>query len=67
MKHANSALDALLIARAEGVDLATPVALAAWDTAARALGAVDIEVEIIVFDREGGLLARTPFRRVGDG
>jgi cobalt-precorrin-5B (C1)-methyltransferase len=64
--HANSALDALLIARAEGVDLAAPVATGAWETAAQALGASDIELEIIVFDREGLLLARTPFRSVKD-
>jgi cobalt-precorrin-5B (C1)-methyltransferase len=64
--EANSALDALLIARAAGVDLAEPVAQAAWRTAAQALGPCDIELEIIVFDRDGGLLARAPFRRAAD-
>lgn len=63
IRHANSALDALLIARAEGVDLAAPVARGAWETAARALGDADSELEIIVFDRAGALLARAPFRR----
>jgi cobalt-precorrin-5B (C1)-methyltransferase len=61
--HANSALDALLIARAEGVDLAAPIARGAWETAARALQSRDIELEIIVFDRAGALLARTPFQK----
>jgi cobalt-precorrin-5B (C1)-methyltransferase len=61
--HANSALDALLIARAQGVDLAAPVAQLAWATAARALGDSETELEIVVFDRDGGLLARTPFRK----
>lgn len=63
--HANSALDALLIARAAGVDLAAPIALGAWETAARALGPCAMALEVIVFDREGGLLARAPFRSVG--
>jgi len=61
--HANSALDALLIARAEGVDLAPPIARGAWETAARALQSRDIELEIIVFDRAGALIARAPFRK----
>jgi cobalt-precorrin-5B (C1)-methyltransferase len=63
--HANSALDALLIARAEGVDLAAPIALGAWETASRALHTDDIEIEILVFDRAGTLLARAPFRKAG--
>lgn len=66
VKRANSALDALLIARAEGVDLAAPVARGAWETAAKALGASDMALEIIVFDREGRLLAQTPFRDLRD-
>jgi cobalt-precorrin-5B (C1)-methyltransferase len=40
--------------------------MAAWETAARALGASDIELEVIVFDREGRLLARAPFRKARD-
>ncbi|MEK4033410.1 cobalt-precorrin-5B (C(1))-methyltransferase [Methylocystis sp. IM3] len=67
IRHANSALDALLIARAEGVDLAAPVARSAFATAARALGAAcESELQIMVFDREGGLLAQTPFKRACD-
>jgi cobalt-precorrin-5B (C1)-methyltransferase len=61
--HANSALDALLIARAEGVDLAAPVAQGAWETAAHALDRDDMELELVVFDREGQTLARAPFRK----
>ncbi|WP_363349889.1 cobalt-precorrin-5B (C(1))-methyltransferase [Methylocystis echinoides] len=64
--HANSGLDALLIARAEGVDLAAPVAREAWKTAARALGSGEMALNVIVFDRDGALLAQTPFRRAGD-
>jgi cobalt-precorrin-5B (C1)-methyltransferase len=62
---ANSALDAFLLAQAAGVDLAAPVAARAWETAARTLDAAAIELEILVFDREGGLLARAPFRSAG--
>ncbi|MBM3563822.1 MAG: cobalt-precorrin-5B (C(1))-methyltransferase [Alphaproteobacteria bacterium] len=61
--NANSALEALQIAQGAGVDLAAPLAHAAWRTAARALDTADSELEIIIFDREGVLLARAPFQR----
>ncbi len=64
--QANSALDAFLIARGAGVDLAAPVARGAWETAARALGACETKLEIIVFDRQGGLLAQTKLMRPHD-
>jgi cobalt-precorrin-5B (C1)-methyltransferase len=60
--EANSALEALQVAQAGGVDLAAPVAARAWETAARTLNTTGVELEILVFDREGGLLARAPFR-----
>ncbi len=62
--NANSALEALQIAQGAGVDLAASIARAAWETAARALDNAETELEIIVFDRDGGLLARAPFRKV---
>jgi len=61
--NANSALEALQVARSAGVDLAAPIARDAWRTAARALDTAESELEIIIFDREGALLARTPFQR----
>lgn len=61
--HANSALDALLIARAAGVDLAEPVARGAWKTAAATLSAPEVALDVIVFDRDGALLAREGERR----
>jgi len=61
--NANSALEALEIAQGAGVDLAAPIARAAWRTAARALDAAESELDVIIFDREGALLARTPFRK----
>lgn len=61
VKAAQSAGEVLELARAEGFDIAVPVAIAAWGTAATALHGSSILLEIAVFDREGGLLARTPF------
>ncbi|AZG75742.1 cobalt-precorrin-5B (C(1))-methyltransferase [Methylocystis rosea] len=63
IERANSALEALQIGQSAGIDLSAPVARAAWKTAARALDTADSELEIIIFDREGALLARTPFQR----
>jgi cobalt-precorrin-5B (C1)-methyltransferase len=59
---ANSALEALHLAQGAGVDLPALVARRGWVTAARALNA-DVELEIMVFDREGALLASTDFRK----
>ena len=61
--NANSALEALQIAQGAGIDLAAPIARAAWRTAAQALDAMESELEIIILDREGAPLARAPFRR----
>jgi cobalt-precorrin-5B (C1)-methyltransferase len=61
--QANSALAALQLAQAAGVDLAGPIARDAWTTATRALDTAESELDILIFDREGRLLASTPFRR----
>jgi cobalt-precorrin-5B (C1)-methyltransferase len=61
VKAAHSAAEALELARAQNSDIAAPVAKAAWRTAAKALHGSTIALEIAVFDREGHLLARTPF------
>ncbi len=60
-RAAQSAGEILQIARETNLDIASPVAHAAWRTAAKVLHGSDIELEIAVFDREGTLLARTPF------
>lgn len=62
---ANSALEALQLEQAAGVDLAAPIAARAWETAAHTLKIAGVELEILVFDRAGALLARAPFRSVG--
>jgi cobalt-precorrin-5B (C1)-methyltransferase len=61
VKTAQSAGEVLELARAEGFDIAAPVAKAAWRTAAKPLHGSGIALEIAVFDRDGNLLARTPF------
>ncbi len=65
IREANSAKHAFEIAAAAGVNLGHNVAEAAWRTAAEVLRGAPVELEIVVFDREGGLIARTGFRPVG--
>ena len=67
IRSANSALHGLELAQAAGVDLAHGVAEAAWNHAAGLLRNAEIELEVAVFNREGGLLARTGFSRTGAG
>lgn len=62
--QANTALEVMQRAQGAGLPLADIVAQHAWRSAARMLG-VEVELEIAVFDRDGGLVARTPFRKVG--
>jgi cobalt-precorrin-5B (C1)-methyltransferase len=64
-RSANSALEVMEMARAAGLDLGRLVAAAAWATAARPLAGTGIALEIVVFDRQGGLVAETGFRTVG--
>ncbi len=59
---ANTAMQAFELAGAAGVNLAATVANAAWATAAKALGEGAERLEIVVFDRQGGLLATTGLR-----
>jgi cobalt-precorrin-5B (C1)-methyltransferase len=63
-KVANSAREVLELAIAEGFGIAGAIAEAAWRTAAKVLHGSGIALEIATFDRDGHLLARTPFRRV---
>lgn len=59
---ANSALEILQRAKAEGIDLPARIAEAAWQQAARSLAGSGMALDIAVFDREGRLLAQTPTR-----
>jgi cobalt-precorrin-5B (C1)-methyltransferase len=58
---ANSAKEVLDLAIAEDFDITALVADAAWRGAAKVLRDSGIALEIAVFDRDGHLLARTPF------
>jgi cobalt-precorrin-5B (C1)-methyltransferase len=62
--QANTAKHAFEIAADAGFDLAARVADAAWTTAAAALGRRGCELEVVIFDRDGGLLARCGFKPV---
>jgi cobalt-precorrin-5B (C1)-methyltransferase len=59
---ANTAAQAFADASAEGIALGDAVAAAAWQTAARVVADTDIKVEIVLFDRNGNLVGRAPFR-----
>jgi len=61
IRGANTAKEAADLALANGVDLGAEVAKAAWGTAAKALRGGDIALEVAIFDRDGALIARTPF------
>jgi cobalt-precorrin-5B (C1)-methyltransferase len=54
---ANTAMEAFGHAQDAGVDIAGGVAAAAWRTAAQALGG-GMRLDVVIFDRAGGLLAR---------
>jgi cobalt-precorrin-5B (C1)-methyltransferase len=55
---ANTAKEVYDLAGEEKIDLAGQVATAAWRTAAHALRENEIDLEIVVFDRNGCLMAR---------
>jgi len=58
----NTAAEALAHAEAAGVALGERIARAGWDTAAKIVAGTPIEIEIVVFDRDGRLVGRAPFR-----
>lgn len=63
-RGANTALEVLDGARRLGLPLGDVVARHAWETAAKALRGAPIALEVIVFDRTGGLVGRMPFHPV---
>ncbi|RFB76290.1 cobalt-precorrin-5B (C(1))-methyltransferase [Methylovirgula sp. 4M-Z18] len=56
---ANTAVEALELAQAKGIDLAALVAHHARQTAQRAVEGTGIGLDVVIFDRDGNLLART--------
>jgi cobalt-precorrin-5B (C1)-methyltransferase len=61
--QSNSAMEAFFHAHETGIDLPAGVAAAAWRTAAPVLGG-GMQLEIVIFDRAGQLLARSGFFEV---
>lgn len=61
---ANTALEALTLCRAAGIPIASAVAERGLATAAALIAGHGIELEVVLFDRSGGLLASTGFRKV---
>jgi cobalt-precorrin-5B (C1)-methyltransferase len=59
---ANTAAEVFALAQAEGIALGDAVAHAAQQTAERVVAGRDIAVEIVLFDREGVLVGRAPFK-----
>ncbi|HUG63072.1 MAG TPA: cobalt-precorrin-5B (C(1))-methyltransferase [Methylomirabilota bacterium] len=62
---ANAANEVLERAREAGLPIGDVVAEHAFRTAARTLAVPDAALEIVAFDRQGRLVGRVPFRRVG--
>jgi cobalt-precorrin-5B (C1)-methyltransferase len=58
---ANTAAEAFAHAQAEGIALGDAVARAAQQAAIRVIAGSDIAIEIVLFDRGGGLAGRAPF------
>ena len=61
MRGANTANEILALAREAGIPLAGRVAALARETAGKVLEGEPIEVEVLIFDREGGLAGRCGF------
>ena len=61
ISSANTVMQAFAMAGESGLALGDHVAALAWKTAAKALKDPAISLEILVFDREGRLVGRTPF------
>ncbi len=61
IRTANTVAEAFSLAAAEGVPLGAAIASAAWATAAAVLKGTGIELELLVFNRDGELMGRKDF------
>ncbi|WP_378952598.1 cobalt-precorrin-5B (C(1))-methyltransferase [Mesorhizobium sp. ANAO-SY3R2] len=61
IRGANTVAEAFIEANKAGIGIGDAIAKAAWRTAADALNAPDIALEILVFNREGELMGYAPF------
>lgn len=62
ISRANTATEANNLAVARGIDLATPIADAAWQTAANCVGSGAESLEILVVNRDGNVVVTTGMR-----
>ncbi|MEW9805064.1 cobalt-precorrin-5B (C(1))-methyltransferase [Mesorhizobium sp. ZMM04-5] len=63
IRAANTVAEAFSLAAADGVPLGDAIAAAAWTTAAAVLKGTGIELELLVFNREGDLMGKKDFLR----
>lgn len=61
IRGANTVSEAFAEATAEGVPVGQAIADGAWKTAAAVLKDTDIELEILIFNRDGVLMGQAPF------
>jgi cobalt-precorrin-5B (C1)-methyltransferase len=61
MRSANTVAEAFSLAAGEGVPLGDAIASAAWNTAAAVLKGTGIELELLVFNRDGELMGKQDF------
>nr|WP_282572097.1 cobalt-precorrin-5B (C(1))-methyltransferase [Roseomonas acroporae] len=62
---ANTTPEAFGHAAAAGIALGDAVAARGWETAAAVLRGMPVALEVVLFDREGRVAGRAPFRNVG--
>lgn len=67
IRTANTIAQAFELAAGETIAIGDVIAQGAWHTAATVLSGTAIELEILVFDREGILRGRAPFAVAHDG
>jgi cobalt-precorrin-5B (C1)-methyltransferase len=58
--HANTVAQAFALAAQDGITLGEAVASAAWQTAARVIADTEMQLEVVVFDRDQQLVGRAP-------
>jgi cobalt-precorrin-5B (C1)-methyltransferase len=63
--HANTTAEAFAFARDEGVALGDEIARRASAVAAEVLAGSGIALDVVIFDRDGALVGRSPVKPVG--
>ncbi len=66
IETANTTAEVFALAALDNIPLGDAIAASAWKTAAGVLYGVGIALEVLVFDREGRIAGRAPFKPVQD-